>query len=311
MKKQFLFFSTVLLPLAVLSNEPSAYGAGDSDVKSSYSGITSSEKKIFQNNEKSINSNQNFNSAKVENSNSNEQYEGVRSIMDGYGNKIAKMDERIRLLEKTNDELKTENNQLKEYAAESRKLRNDDQEKIKAVLSELSSLIDSINKNYVPKDKFDQLANEVRGKSSSKTTIPAPPPDATKKETPKDSKPVTSKELSTKDSATLVKEADDLYEKKSYNEAKVLYGELLNRNYKPAKVNFNLGEIAYTQKSYTSAIEHYKTSISLAEKTAYAPTLLYHTGSSFEKLSKNKEAQTFYKALKDTYPDSPEAKKVK
>lgn len=308
MKKRILFFSTVLLPLAVLSNEPSAYGAGDSDSRSSY-GITSSEKKIFQNNDRVINTNQNTVSVKTESSNSNEQYEGVRSIMDGYGNKIAKMDERIRSLEKTNDELKTENNQLKEYAAESRKLRNDDQEKIKAVLSELSSLIDSINKNYVSKDKFDQLSNELKGKSPSKTTTPTT--DATKKETAKDNKPATSKELSTKDSATLIKEADDLYEKKSYNEAKVLYGELLNRNYKPAKVNYNLGEIAYTQKSYTSAIEHYKTSISLVEKAAYAPTLLYHTGSSFEKLSKNKEAQAFYKALKDTYPDSPEAKKIK
>ncbi len=307
MKKRILFFSTVLLPLAVLSNEPSAYGAGDSDVKSSYGGITSSEKKIFQNNEKVTNSNQNFANSRAETSNSNEQYEGVRSIMDGYGNKIAKMDERIRSLEKINDELKTENNQLKEYVAEGRKLQNDNQEKIKVVLGELSSLIDSINKNYVPKDKFDQLANEVRGKNPSKTTTP----DTTKKETTKDTKPITSKELSTKDSATLIKEADDLYEKKSYNEAKVLYGELLNRNYKPAKVNFNLGEIAYTQKSYTSAIEHYKTSISLVEKAAYAPTLLHHTGLSFEKLSKNKEAQTFYKALKDTYPDSPEAKKVK
>ena len=301
MKKRILFFSIVLLPLVVLSNEPSAYGAGDLDSKAPY-GLSSSEKKILQNNEKVANLSQSVGSV-------NEQYEGVRSIMDGYGNKIAKMDERIRLLEKTNDELKTENNQLKEYVAEGRKLQNDNQEKIKVVLGELSSLIDSINKNYVPKDKFDQLANEVRGKSSGKVTTVTP--DTTKKETAKDSKPVASKELSTKDSATLIKEADDLYGKKSYNEAKTLYGELLNRNYKPAKVNFNLGEIAYTQKSYTSAIEHYKTSISLVEKAAYAPTLLFHTGSSFEKLSKNKEAQAFYKALKDTYPDSPEAKKIK
>lgn len=309
MKKRVLFFSTVLLPLAVLSNEPSAYGAGDLDNKSSY-GITSSEKKIFQTNERVTSSTQNVGNVRADVSNSNEQYEGVRSVMDGYGTKIAKMDERIRLLEKTNDELKTENSQLKEYAAESRKLRNDDQEKIKAVLSELGSLIDSINKNYVPKDKFDQLANEVRGKTPSKGTV-ATTPDTTKKELSKDTKPVTSKDLSTKDSATLIKEADDLYEKKSYNEAKVFYSELLNRNYKPAKINFNLGEIAYSQQSYTAAIEYYKTSISLVEKSAYAPTLLYHTGSSFEKLNKAKEAQNFYKALKATYPDSPEAKKIK
>jgi TolA-binding protein len=51
--------------------------------------------------------------------------------------------------------------------------------------------------------------------------------------------------------------------------------------------------------------------MSLFDKAAYTPTLLYHTGASFEKLGKAKEAQGFYKALKDTYPDSPEAKKVK
>ena len=72
-----------------------------------------------------------------------------------------------------------------------------------------------------------------------------------------------------------------------------------------------MGEIAYSQKSYSSAIEHYKASIALFDKAAYTPTLLYHTGSSFEKLGKLKEAQGFYKALKDSYPDSPEAKKIK
>lgn len=64
---------------------------------------------------------------------------------------------------------------------------------------------------------------------------------------------MTPKELASKDSATLLKEADELFEKKSFTEAKTLYAELLNRNYKPAKINFNLGEIAYNQKSYTSS----------------------------------------------------------
>jgi len=210
------------------------------------------------------------------------------------------MDERIRLLEKANEEL---SGQFKDYVEESRKLRTEDQEKIKVVLGELSSIIDSINKNYVSKDKLDQLTN----KSSSKTTAT---PDATKKDIPKE-KPLSSKELSSKDSATLIKDADTLYEKKSYNEAKVIYDELLHRNYKPAKVNFTLGEIAYNQKSYAAAIEHYKTSISLFDKAAYTPTLLFNTASSFEKLGKKKEAQAFYKALKDGYPTSLEAKKVK
>ena len=84
---------------------------------------------------------------------------------ESYNNKIAKMDERMRHLEE-------ENLKLKEYVEESRKIQVDNQEKVKIVLGELGSLIDSINKNYVPKEKFDQLVNEVKGKG--KTTPAAP-----------------------------------------------------------------------------------------------------------------------------------------
>lgn len=311
MKKQIFLFSIALLPMAALSSEPSAFGSSDfssGTSSSSYSNTVSVSEKKPQNSQKSAIFNDNTSSSKADSSNVSEQYEGMRSVMESYATKIAKQDEKMRQLEE-------ENKKLREYVEESRKIQNDNQDKIKVVVGELGTLIDSINKNYVPKDKFDQLANEVRGGKKG-AAIPAAEPvkkDAAK-ETPTAAAPaktISAKELSTKDSATLVKEADDHFEKKSYPEAQALYTELLNRNYKPAKVNFNLGEIAYSQKSYSSAIEYYKSSMSLFDKAAYTPTLLYHTGASFEKLGKAKEAQGFYKALKDTYPDSPEAKKVK
>ena len=290
----------LLLPVVALSNEPSAFSAGDINSPSPY-GLTSSEKKILQSTQKVANLNESVGSVKAELGTVTEQLEGMRSVIESYNNKIAKTDERMRQLEE-------ENLKLKEYVEESRKIQLDNQEKVKVVLGELGSLIDSINKNYVPKEKFDQLVNEVKGKG--KTTPAAPVATENSKVDTKVKVP-TPKELASKDSATLIKEADELFDKQSFNEAKVLYSELLNRNYKPAKVNFNLGEISYTQKSYASAIEHYKTSISLFDKAAYTPTLLYHTASSFEKLGKTKEAQSFYKALKESYPDSPEAKKIK
>lgn len=271
------------------------------DAKNPY-GLSQSEKKILQNNEKVTNLNQTVGSVKAELNKVSEDYEGVRSVIDGYGSKIAKLEERLRLIEESMEEIRTETAQIKEYVTESRKLRNDDQEKIKAVLTEMGSLIDSINKNYVPKDKFEQLVKESKSKSSSATNSTP--------ETHKE-KATATKDLSSKDSATLMKEADDLFDKKSFKESKIYYEELIKRNYKPAKHNFLLGEIAYNSKSYTDAIEYYKTSISLFDKASYTPTLLYHTGSSFEKLGKSKDAQTFYKALKQGYPDSPEAKKVK
>ncbi len=268
----------LLLPVVALSNEPSAFSAGDINSPNPY-GLTSGEKKILQ-------SNQKVSEVKAELGSVTEQLEGMRSVIDGYNNKIAKMDERMRKLE--------------EYVEENRKIQEENQEKVKVVLSELGSLIDSINKNYVPKAQFDKLAAELKGKASAPST---------KKD--EKAKTPTPKDLATKDSATLMKEADDLFVKAAYKEAGVRYDELLKRNYKPAKINFNLGEIAYNQKSYSTAIEHYKSSIALFDKAAYTPTLLFHTGTSFDKLGKKKEAQSFYKALKEGYPDSPEAKKIK
>ncbi len=281
----------LLSSVAVLANEPSAFSAGDVNSPSPY-GLTSNEKKILQTTQAN-----------------SEQYEGMRSIVEGYNNKISRMDERIQRLTE-------ENAKLREYVEESRKIQTENQEKVKSALAEMATLIDSINKNSVSREKFDQLANEVRGKgktssnSSSetpkidpKTKQPTTPPSAGNVPTPKD--------LSSKDSATLLQEAEGAVSKKSYSQAKVIYAELLKRNYKPAKVNFDLGEIAYDEKSYKGAIEYYKTSMGLFDKAPYTPTLLYHTGSSFDKLGKSKEAQGFYKALKDTYPTSPEAKQVK
>ena len=313
MKKQIFLFSIALLPIAALSSEPSAFGSNDfssgTPSSSSYSNTVSVSDKKPQNNQRTATINESISSSsKADLSNVSEQYEGMRSVMDSYATKIAKQDEKMRQLEE-------ENKKLREYVEESRKIQIENQDKIKVVVGELGTLIDSINKNYVPKDKFDQLANEVRGgkgASSKATTAPeTTKKDATKETAPAPSKVISAKELSTKDSATLMKEADEYYDKKSYTEAQALYNELLNRNYKPAKVNFNLGEISFSQKSYTTAIEHYKSSIALFDKAAYTPTLLYHTGASFEKLGKTKEAQGFYKALKESYPDSPEAKKVK
>jgi len=313
MKKQIFLFSIALLPMVALSDEPSAFGSSNSDFSSgtsssSYSNTVTVSDRKPQNIQKTatINDTVVSSSKAIPNSNASEEYEGMRSVMESYATKIAKQDEKMRQLEE-------ENKKLREYVEESRKIQNDNQDKIKVVVGELGTLIDSINKNYVPKEKFDQLANEVRGGkgSASKTVTPEPAKKETSTPAVAPTKAISAKELSTKDSATLIKEADDHFDKKSYGDAQPLYTELLNRSYKPAKVNFNLGEIAYNQKSYSAAIEYYKSSIALFDKAAYTPTLLYHTGASFEKLGKTKEAQGFYKALKDGYPDSPEAKKVK
>lgn len=280
---------------SLLAVEPSAYGAGNLDSTSPY-GLTSSEKYILKNKEKVKDLAQGVGSVKIQLSQINENYEGLRSVTEAFGSKISKIDEKIRLIEKDNKakkesfvSLQEEVTELKTYVNESRALQDSNQEKIKIVLSELSSLIDSINNNYVSKDSFKELEARVIKLALVKKTV----------------------EISSKSGATLLKEGVNFFNKKSYEASKTRFTQLLEKNYKPARSNYYLGEIAYFQKSYKTAIAHYKKSISLYDKADYIPTLLYHTGISFTKLKENTQAKQFFDALKQGYPDSKEAKSLK
>jgi TolA-binding protein len=82
----------------------------------------------------------------------------------------------------------------------------------------------------------------------------------------------------------------------------------VKKNYKPARSNFYLGEIAYKKEQWRTAIKHYKISIDLYDKADYIPRLLYHTAISFDKIGEPSNANAFYKALKTNYPNSKEAK---
>lgn len=156
----------------------------------------------------------------------------------------------------------------------------------------MSSLIDSINTNYVSKKSFASLEAKVAKilKQQSAKKI--------------------AKTATKIDGASLIKEATNAFNAKKYDNAKKKFTELVNRNYKPARSNYYLGEIAYFQKSYTAAIKHYKKSLSLYDKASYIPRLLYHTGISFNKLGKATEGSRFFDALKNGYPESKEAKSL-
>jgi len=290
---------SIILWLAVTSSllaaEPSAYGAGDLDSKNPY-GLTSSEKNILKNKEKVKNLAQGVGSVKMQLSHLNESYEGLRSVTEAFGSKISKIDQKIRLLQEDNQKsheefqnLQQEVADLKNYVNESRTLQDTNQEKIKVVLGELGSLIDSINNDYVSKDSFAKLEAKVSDLIASKKST----------------------QLSSKSGAILLKEGMQFFKKKNYQSAKTRFTQLAQRNYKPARSNFYLGEISYFQKSYKIAIAHYKKSISLYDKAKYTPTLLYHTGISFSKLKENSQAKQFFNALKQGYPNSKEAKSLK
>jgi TolA-binding protein len=284
----------LIVTCSLLANEPSVYGAGNLDSTNPY-GLTSSEKHILKNSDKVKDLAQGVGSVKIKLSQINENYEGLRSVTEAFGSKIAKIDQKILALQENSTikdtsitTIQQEVVDLKTYVNESRTLQDANQEKIKLVLGELSSLIDSINNNYVSKESFSKLEGQVAKLLSAKKVS----------------------SVSSKSGATLLREGTALFNKKSYSESKLRFTQLIKKNYKPARSNFYLGEIAYFQKSYTIAIEHYKKSISLYDKADYMPALLYHTGISFSKLKKSSQATQFFDALKQGYPDSKEAKSL-
>ncbi len=282
----------LVLPIVAFCAEPSVYGAGNLDSENPY-GLSSSEKKIVQNSQKLKSLEKNIKMLELKYRNLQEKLDGTRSVTESISDKIGKIDSKIHEVttrdsnkSDTIQSLKNEIESLKQQFSDNLTIQNENQEKIKSVLSELSSLIDSINSNYISKEEFKNFQKKIKKQSAKESLLG-------------------------KSGAQLLKEAGEYFQKKQYDKAQSRYLRLVDMRYKPARSSFRLGEIAYYKKSYKKAIEYYKKSISLYENASYTPTLLYHTGVSLSKLKKNKEARKFFKVLKNNYPKSKEAKLLK
>ncbi|EAK1360054.1 tetratricopeptide repeat protein [Campylobacter coli] len=306
-------FSVALIGATLLYAESSAFGAGDLTSDSPY-GLTSGEKLLKEKLDTLSNNDAQVNSriSEIE-----QRVEGLQSTLEGINSQYAKSNSRLTQLE-TNFEamennLSTELQNLKAYVEESRKIQDTNNKQIKKILTELSSLVDSINANYVSKDDLNDF------NLSTKNTFIIPTSDDKNATSLKENNasviPVKEKE---------VKQIDDSWKKKknneildlaikdlndnSYENSKTKLNYLISKQYKPARANFWLGEIEYKQKKYNNAIAYYKTSSALSTKGDYFPKLLYHTAISLDKIGDPKTANGFYKALKTNYPNSPEAK---
>ncbi|EAI3822340.1 tetratricopeptide repeat protein [Campylobacter coli] len=306
-------FSVALIGATLLYAESSAFGAGDLTSDSPY-GLTSGEKLLKEKLDTLSNNDAQVNSriSEIE-----QRVEGLQSTLEGINSQYAKSNSRLTQLE-TNFEamennLSTELQNLKAYVEESRKIQDTNNKQIKKILAELSSLVDSINANYVSKDDLNDF------NLSAKNTLVIPTSDDKNATSLKENNasviPVKEKE---------VKQIDDSWKKKknneildlaikdlndnSYENSKTKLNYLISKQYKPARANFWLGEIEYKQKKYNNAIAYYKTSSALSTKGDYFPKLLYHTAISLDKIGDPKTANGFYKALKTNYPNSPEAK---
>jgi TolA-binding protein len=89
--------------------------------------------------------------------------------------------------------------------------------------------------------------------------------------------------------------------------AKSMFKNLIGLNYKVAECNYYLGEISFLKKKYSVAISYYKKSMKNFKGKKYVPSLLLHSGISFEHLNDKTNAIKFYETLIDNYVSSKEA----
>ncbi|WP_258522379.1 tetratricopeptide repeat protein [Campylobacter hyointestinalis] len=252
-------------------------------------GLTENEKILLTNKQKVEKLNQNIGSVQSDIANAQENIEGLRTVLDGISANNQKMYSRISDLENrvnANDlNLTSEITELKKSLKKNQDIQEKNYKKITQAISELTSLIDSMNNQDTKSAKTD-LKNSDNANSSIADKL----------------------NFDDKKLSEVLEYADLAYKKKDYDNSKSAYLYLVDKNHKPAYSNFMLGEILYIQKAYKEAIPHYQKSVELYDKADYMPKLLYHTAISFDKIGDRNSANKFYHALKQAYPNSKEAK---
>lgn len=286
MQKQILL---LLVSISIYASEPSAFDAGNLDAPNPY-GLTSSEKVILKNKKEVKTLSTNISFVKAELNDMQEKIDGIKSVVEAQNSRIYKIEQTLSKI-KSNDENRSIQIQtLKDDLNSTKELQIKNNQKVKLVLGELSSLIDSINSSYVSKDMLTQKLKELEDKFNKRYN---------------------SQKILSKSGKTIFAEAKKAFAKKDYKKATELFQASIKKRYLPATSNFYLGEINYKTKHYAKAIEYYKRSISLYDRASFTPTLLYHTYISFKKLGDKRNAKKFRDILIAKYPKSKVAKLAK
>lgn len=271
--KKILAVVTITTALS-LQAQVSVFDAGNLNTHSPY-GLTESEKELLKNKRDVANLESNLNTF-------DEQMQGLQSLIEGISQRLVKLEQRVGDLEAMVGGQTSENttsiSSLKAYVEETRAIQDKNYKNITKTLKDLSALIDKKSNVSTQNTTTKQSTN-----SSSKV------------------------DLNKKNNAEVFNDAVKLFNANKNEEAKEYFSHLVKKNSRPAASNYYLGEIAYKEKSYASAIKHYQKSIEIDDKGSYLPKLLYHTAISFDKIGDTASANRFYKALKAGYPNSKEA----
>ena len=264
--------------------EVSVFDAGNINKENPY-GLTENEKVLLNNKKKVDRLDQNIGTMQSDVSLVQENIEGVKSLLDGINKRILAIETRITELENSLNSQKTKNfNDISNLKSQIKTIQTQHDKDIKNITNALSQLTALIDSNSTKVDMPKVINSEPKDKISDNTKYDDIP------------------------GAELLEMADKAYKSKEYLKASEYFASLIKKNYKPAYSNFMLGEIEYFNKNYKNAIPYYDKSVAISQKGNYMPKLLYHTAISFDKIGDTNSANKFYKALKQAYPDSPEAK---
>jgi TolA-binding protein len=287
-----------ITPLILSCDEPSAFGAGNLDNPKPY-GLTSSEKVILEN-KKSLHKvvvDTNNQANKVDSI--RDRIDGLQGIVEGLANKSHENEIALQKLSEKNAQELQSSDEYEKRLSEITQNNSKSIEEIKVLTSELSVLLDTVNKTYVTKVEFNDLVEDVNKFK-----------DLVSKELKADSKSKKS-EFDDLTNGEVATKAHDYFEKKLYDKAIKYYNRLIDKKYKPARSHYMIAESNYYMKNYAEAIAYFKKSASLYDKASYMPVLMLHTAVAMEKTGDKKNAKAFYNGIISKYPDSEYAIRAK
>ena len=298
-------FLVAIVPFDLISAEPSAFGAGNLDSSKPY-GLTSSEKVILQNKGKLRKVVVKSNNQANEVDSLRERLDGLQSIIESLSKKSQENRLNLKSFDKKNTQELANTN---EYEKRLSKISQNNSEnieniqieikEIKLLLDESKNLLNEINTNYVSRSEHDTLVKDFNNFK-----------ELVSKELKKVSASKKSKS-SGKSNATIANEAKKNYDKERYTKSIEQYTYLIEKNYRPARAHYMIGEMKYYRKDYGEAIAYFKKSASLYQKASYMPILMLHTAISMQKTGDIRNAKSFYKAVISKYAGSKSAKIAK
>ncbi len=277
--------------MALWSAEPSAFGAGNLESDTPY-GLTESERYILKNKQRleNIKKETRMQDGKVESI--RERMDGLQTVVEGLS---VKSHQNRLALEALSGELSNDGeNSLKAKVDQN----TQDILKLKEALQGLSQLLDTIHNNYLTKEDYNLLVDEVNDlKKSLAKTLKNPKSSRTS--------------LSNMSNKTVAQKAQAFFDKKYYTDAITYYEHLIKKNYKPAYAYYMIGEMNFRRKKYKEALSYFKESASRYDKAKYMPNLMLHSAIAMEKMGDGDNAQSFYDAIVAKYPNSKAAKEAK